>query len=101
MRDNLTCFHGHALQQEPAALEKASTELMLATQLLENLNMFVKRFERERALIEEQRQELEWLRQEGVEAEEEQLEEAVQLQQVSSLVRCCARCDKQREWHMA
>ena len=74
---------------------------MLASQLLENLNLLVTRFQRERALIEEQRQELEWLRQEGVEAEEEQLEEAVQLQQVSSLVRCCARCDKQREWHMA
>ena len=43
---------------------------MLASQLLENLNLLVTRFQRERALIEEQRQELEWLRQEGVEAEE-------------------------------
>jgi hypothetical protein len=54
---------------------------MLVSQLLENLNLAVKRFERQRALLQQQRMELEWLPKEGVEVDEEQLEDAVRLQQ--------------------
>jgi len=67
--------------QKKNASGAASTELMLVSQLLENLNLAVKRFQRQRALLEEQRMELDWLLKEGVEVDEEQFEDAVRLQQ--------------------